>query len=222
MVAKKSVPASTAARSKSATKPQRPGTSSPAATKSAAAARKATSREGRATPSKPSSASTAANGSGAGRFWLMKSEPEVYSIDQLAKDGKTAWTGVRNYQARNFMRDGMRVGDLVLFYHSSSEPPGVAGIARVASEAYPDPTQFDAASVYHDPDSDPTDPRWQLVDVAFVERAPRFVPLAALKAAPELEGMPVLQRGQRLSVQPVEERHFRAVLALAGAKTRVG
>lgn len=150
----------------------------------------------------------------------MKSEPHVYSIDALAADGKTAWTGVRNYQARNFMRDRMRVGDLVLFYHSSSEPPGVAGLARVASEAYPDPTQFDPASEYHDPAATSAEPRWMLVDLAFVERFPQFVALSELRDAPGLDGMLVLQKGQRLSVQPVEPAHFRKVLALAGARTR--
>ncbi len=128
---------------------------------------------------------------------------------------------MRNYQARNYMRDAMRVGDLVLFYHSSSEPPGVAGLAKVVSEAYPDPLQFDAKSEYFDAASALEEPRWQLVDLGFVERFPRLVSLAELKAEPSLEGMLVLQKGQRLSVQPVESAHFRKVLDLAGARTKV-
>ncbi|MBM4374710.1 MAG: EVE domain-containing protein [Deltaproteobacteria bacterium] len=155
------------------------------------------------------------------KTWLVKSEPHVYSIDALARDGKTAWTGVRNYQARNFMRDDMKVGELVLFYHSSSEPPGVAGLARVASEAYPDPTQFDRASEYHDPAATLTEPRWMLVELAFVERFARYVSLAELKESADLEGMLVLQRGQRLSVQPVDLAHCRAVMAMGGARTRL-
>ena len=111
------------------------------------------------------------------KHWLMKSEPYVYSYDDLVKDGRTLWDGVRNYQARNFMRDTMEVGDQVLFYHSNVKPPGVAGICEVASEPYPDPTQFDPASKYHDPKSDPDNPRWMLVDVTPVELLPRFVSL---------------------------------------------
>ncbi len=144
----------------------------------------------------------------------MKTEPDVYAIDDLARDRRTPWEGVRNYQARNFMRADMTVGDWVLFYHSSCEPAGVAGVARVASAAYPDPTQFDRKSRYYDPDSPKGDPRWSLVDVAFVEKLP-LVPLAALRAEPRLRGMPLLQRGQRLSVQPVTPAQFEAVLALA-------
>lgn len=154
-------------------------------------------------------------------YWLMKSEPDVYSIDDLARDGRAEWEGVRNYQARNLMRDGMREGDLVLFYHSNAKPPGVAGVARICRQAYPDPTQFDTASQYHDPKSKRDEPRWLMVDVEFVERFEDVVSLADLKADPALEGMKVIQRGQRLSVQPVDEQHFRHVLKVAGAKTRV-
>ena len=151
--------------------------------------------------------------------WLMKSEPDVYGIDDLARDGSTGWEGVRNYQARNFMRDAMRVGDLVLFYHSNAEPPGVAGLARVAGGAEPDPTQFDPGSEYFDAGSKPEDPRWLHVRVGFVERFAEVVPLEVLRNDAALAGMALLQRGQRLSVQPVSPAHFARVLALAGAKT---
>lgn len=153
----------------------------------------------------------------------MKTEPSVFGIDDLERVGREPWDGVRNYQARNFMRDEMAVGDLVLLYHSNAKPPGVAGVARVASEAYPDPTAFDGRSKYHDPKSDPDDPRWWLVDVEFVERLPEFVSLDALKADAEgpLDGMLVVRRGQRLSIQPVEARHFARVLRMGRAATRV-
>lgn len=154
------------------------------------------------------------------KYWLFKSEPSVYSIDQLVADGRTMWDGVRNYQARNLMRDEMKPGDLGLFYHSSCDTIGVAGLCRVASEPYPDPTQFDPKSKYHDPGSKPDDPRWILVDVEPVERFDDVVPLARLKDDAALEGMAVLQRGSRLSVQPVERKHFARVLKLAGAKTK--
>jgi predicted RNA-binding protein with PUA-like domain len=156
-------------------------------------------------------------------YWLMKSEPDVFSIDDLKRKGREPWDGVRNFQARNFMRDQMAVGDLVLFYHSSTTPPGVAGVARVATAAYPDPSAFDPDSPYHDPDSDPDEPRWWLVEVEFVEKFAEVVSLDALKAAAktDLAGMLVVRRGQRLSVQPVEKPHFARVLRMAGAKTRV-
>jgi predicted RNA-binding protein with PUA-like domain len=157
------------------------------------------------------------------QYWLMKSEPDVFSIDDLERKGREAWDGVRNFQARNFMRDQMAVGDLVLFYHSNATPPGVAGLARVASAAYPDPSAFDPDSKYYDPDSDPDAPRWWLVDVEFVEKFAEQVSLDALKAAAkkELAGMLVARRGQRLSVQPVEKDHFVWVLRMAKAKARV-
>jgi predicted RNA-binding protein with PUA-like domain len=156
------------------------------------------------------------------RHWLMKSEPEVFSIDDLAREGKTAWDGVRNYQARNFMRDEMKLGDLVLYYHSNADPAGVAGIAKVCREAYPDPTQFDASSEYHDPKSDPDDPRWVLVDVEFVERFDEVVPLTALKDNPALADMKVVQRGMRLSVQPVTPDEWNEVLSMAQRPRRPG
>ena len=136
----------------------------------------------------------------------MKSEPNVYSIDDLRRDRRTAWTGVRNYQARNNMR-AMKKGDLVLFYHSSTAPPGVAGVAKVVKEAYPDPTQFDRKSEYHDPKSAKEDPRWWLVDVAFVRRFDETLPLVTIKADKRLADM-VLVNNSRLSVQPVKAREF--------------
>lgn len=154
-------------------------------------------------------------------LWLMKSEPDVFSIDDLEREGSTPWDGVRNYQARNYMRDMMAVGDLVLFYHSNTAPPGIVGVARVIREAYPDPTAFDETSEVFDPKSSPTAPRWFLVDVGFVERWPRTVTLDELKADPALAEMLVVQRGQRLSIQPVEPVHFRHVLALGGGRSRV-
>ena len=154
-------------------------------------------------------------------LWLMKSEPDVFSIGDLEREGSTPWDGVRNYQARNYMRDMMAIGDLVLFYHSNTSPPGVVGVARVVREAYPDPTAFDETSEVYDPKSSPAAPRWFLVDVGFVERWPRTVPLDELKADPALAEMLVVQRGQRLSIQPVEPVHFRHVLALGGGRCRV-
>ncbi|MCC6877916.1 MAG: EVE domain-containing protein [Sandaracinaceae bacterium] len=156
------------------------------------------------------------------KLWLMKSEPDVYSIDDLARDGKTFWDGVRNYQARNSMRDQMKAGDLVLYYHSNAAPSGVAGVARVCGEARPDPTQYDHKSDYYDAKSTKQAPRWVGVEVEFVERFESLVPLDRLKAEEALAGMLVLARGQRLSVQPVEPAHFRKVLAMAGAKTKLG
>ena len=154
------------------------------------------------------------------RYWLMKSEPDVFSLDDLEAVESEPWDGVRNYQARNFMRE-MQVGDLVLFYHSNTKPPGVVGISRVCKLAYPDPTQFDTSSKYHDPKSSPDKPRWELVDVEFVEKLPNYISLDDLKVDPELEGMLVIRRGQRLSVQPVDKVHFQRVLKIGGARTKV-
>lgn len=144
-------------------------------------------------------------------FWLVKSEPVAYSIDRLEREGRTMWEGVRNYTARNMMRDEMKVGELVLFHHSNADPPALVGIARVASAPYPDPTQFDPASKYFDPKATPEAPRWILVDLEFVERLTRPLPLAELKEDPGLEGMELLRKGSRLSVQPVSEAHFQRV-----------
>lgn len=152
------------------------------------------------------------------RHWLVKSEPDAYSIDDLARDKRTAWSGVRNFKARNFLRDEMKVGDLVLFYHSSAEPPGVAGIAKVVREGYPDATAFDRKSDYYDPKSTPARPLWFVVDVEFVEKLPHLVPLAELKATKELAGMLVVQKVMRLSVQPVDKKHFDFVVRMARKK----
>lgn len=149
------------------------------------------------------------------RFWLMKSEPDEVSIDHLAAmpQQTVAWFGVRNYQARNFMRDQMQLGDGVLFYHSSCAEPGIAGLAEVASAAYPDATQFDPASPYHDPQSDPQHPRWLNVDVKLVRKT-RLLSLQEMRERPELADMRVLQRGNRLSITPVDPQHWQAVLQL--------
>lgn len=151
------------------------------------------------------------------RHWLIKSEPDVFSIDDLAKVKQEPWSGVRNYQARNYMWKDMQPGDLALFYHSNAVPPGVAGVARVVGEPYPDPTQFQEKSEYFDPKASEDKPRWWLVDFEFVEKFPRYVPLAELKEEAALEGMLVLQKGTRLSITPVEPKHFKRVCKL-GAK----
>lgn len=145
---------------------------------------------------------------GGTRRWLMKSEPQECGIADLERDGRVSWTGVRNYQARNLMRDAMRVGDLVLFYHSSVEPPGVAGVGRVVCAAAPDPTQYDRASPYFDARARPGAPVWVAVEIAFVEAFPRLFTLGELRAEPLLRDMLLLRRGQRLSVQPVGASHF--------------
>lgn len=148
------------------------------------------------------------------RYWLMKSEPDEFSIDHLAKVKREPWTGVRNYQARNFMR-AMTVGDGVLFYHSNATPPGVAGIAEVVSEAYPDPTQFDKRSKYYDPKSTREEPRWQLVDVGFKRKLKRLITLDELKAeADALGDFALLQRGTRLSVLPVSAAQWKHILSM--------
>jgi predicted RNA-binding protein with PUA-like domain len=155
------------------------------------------------------------------RYWLMKSEPQDFSFDDLlaAPSKRSGWDGVRNHQARNFMRDAMSVGDGVLFYHSSAEPPGVAGLARIARAAYPDPTQFDRRSEHFDPKAVKDAPTWLQVDLQGVARLPRFVSLAQLRAESALAGMLLLQRGQRLSILPVTTGEWRAVLALGGLKS---
>ena len=141
-------------------------------------------------------------------YWLVKSEPHVYSIDDLKKDKKTPWDGVRNYQARNFMRDQMKIGDKVIFYHSNTKPPHIAGFAKVVSKPYPDALQFDKKSHYFDPKSSKENPRWILVDMGFVKKCKEPISLETLKDDKNLEGMPLLRRGQRLSVQPVSKEHF--------------
>jgi len=150
------------------------------------------------------------------RHWLMKSEPDVFSIDDLAKarNQTTGWDGVRNYQARNLLRDDIAVGDGVLFYHSSVDPPAVVGLARVVKAAYPDPTQFDSKSDYYDKDSKRDDPRWFSVDIAFDRKLARPVTLAELRAEPALADMVLLRRGSRLSVQPVTPAEWKKIVAL--------
>jgi predicted RNA-binding protein with PUA-like domain len=146
--------------------------------------------------------------------WLMKSEPDAFSIDDLKRKKREAWDGVRNYQARNFMRDGMRPGDQVFFYHSNCTVPGIAGIAEVATDAYPDPSQFDPKSKYFDPGSSRDNPRWMLVDVKFVKKLKRTISLDEMKSDPALDGMALLRKGNRLSVMPVEAAHWRHILTL--------
>ena len=146
----------------------------------------------------------------------MKSEPDVYSLDHLKEDKTAPWDGVRNYQARNFMRDHMKVGDLVLFYHSNATPPGVAGLATVSKPAFPDPEAFNPKSPYYDPKSTPENPRWVCVEVKYKKRFKNFVSLDQLKEHPALSEMLVTQRGQRLSVQPCSRKHFEAVVKLGG------
>ncbi|HYW09779.1 MAG TPA: EVE domain-containing protein [Longimicrobium sp.] len=150
------------------------------------------------------------------RCWLMKSEPSSYSIRELERDGRTSWEGVRNFQARNFMRDDMREGDPVLFYHSNADPTGVAGLARVARTAYPDPSARDEASPYFDARASDADPRWFMVDLAFDERFPTLVSLDAIRAEPSLQKMPVINRS-RLSVQPVTHEEFATIVRLGRA-----
>ena len=148
------------------------------------------------------------------QYWLMKSEPDVYSIDDLEEDGRTHWDGVRNYQARNIMRDDMKKGDRVLYYHSNASPPGVVGVAEVVKEGYPDHTAQDPDSNYYDEKATEEDPRWFMVDIAFVRKLPRMVPLHEIKDEKALEDMVLVNRS-RLSVQPVEEDEFEHVLAMA-------
>jgi predicted RNA-binding protein with PUA-like domain len=149
------------------------------------------------------------------QYWLIKSEPSAYSIDDLKRDKSTLWEGVRNYQARNLMMKGMKVGDEALFYHSSAEPPSVVGIAEVSSLAEPDPTQFDSSDSHYDPKAKLADPIWYCVRVKFKEKFSRPIPLPELREHKELSSMVLLQRGSRLSVQPVTEKEFQVVTRLA-------
>lgn len=150
------------------------------------------------------------------RYWLMKSEPDAFSIDDLQKVGVEPWNGVRNYQARNFMRDGMQVGDGVLFYHSNCAVPGIAGVARVASKAYPDETQFDRKSDYFDPKASREEPRWMLVDVAFERKFDRVVALEEIRRHADAlgEGFALTSKGTRLSVMPVTAAQWKLLLSL--------
>jgi predicted RNA-binding protein with PUA-like domain len=149
------------------------------------------------------------------RYWLMKSEPNEYGIDDLKRDKKSAWFGVRNYQARNFMRDDMKVGDLAFFYHSSCPEPGIAGICKIASKPIPDVTQFDPKDSHYDPKSKPDNPLWICVEVAFVKTLP-LISLPALRAAPELAEMRILQRGNRLSITPVSDAEWSYITTKLG------
>jgi predicted RNA-binding protein with PUA-like domain len=146
------------------------------------------------------------------KYWLMKSEPDVFSIDDLKAKKKSGWDGVRNYQARNFMRDEMKLGDLVLFYHSSCEIPGIAGIAKISKESHPDPTQFNAKSDYYDPKSTKENPRWFMTEVEFVKKFNQIFTLTEIKKKIELKNMYVVQRGTRLSVTPVAKEEFEYIL----------
>ncbi len=148
------------------------------------------------------------------QYWLMKSEPDAFSIDDLKRKGQEAWDGVRNYQARNFMRDGMRPGDQVFFYHSNCATPGIIGIAEVATDAYPDPSQFDPDSKYFDPGSSRDQPRWMLVDVKFVKKLKRTIPLKELQSDPALAEMDLVRKGNRLSVMPVEASEWRHIVGM--------
>ena len=147
-------------------------------------------------------------------YWLMKSEPDAYSIDDLERDGREMWDGIRNYQARNMMRDDMKIGDQVFFYHSNCKEPGIVGIAKVVSEPYPDPTQFDKRSKYYDAKSDKDNPRWLLVDVEFVRKTKRNVTLAEIKSQKSLEDMILTRKGNRLSIMPVSKKHWNKILSL--------
>ena len=147
--------------------------------------------------------------------WLMKSEPDGFSIDDLKARKREPWDGVRNFQARNYMCEQMAIGDRVFFYHSNCKVPGIVGLAKVASVSYPDPSQFDALSKYFDKDSSPGDPRWWLVDVAFVKKFRRVISLHELRTlAEELDGMLLLRKGNRLSVMPISDHHADVILAL--------
>ena len=145
-------------------------------------------------------------------YWLFKTEPDEFSIDTLRVKNVSCWEGVRNYQARNMMRDEIKVGDLVFIYHSSCKHIGVAGIAKVTNESYPDHFQFDAKSDYFDPKSDPDNPRWVMVDIEFVRKLDRLIPLAKLKSLPELSELPLVKRGNRLSIMPVSEQEWQTIL----------
>ena len=150
------------------------------------------------------------------RYWMMKSEPDAFGIDDLERVGTEPWNGVRNYQARNFMRDGMRVGDGVMIYHSNTKVPGIAGLAKVASAAYPDDTQFDVNSKYHDEKATRENPRWFLVDVAFERKLKRVIPLEEIKRHTDAlgEGFALTSKGSRLSVFPVTAAQWKLLLSL--------
>ena len=147
-------------------------------------------------------------------YWLLKSEPNSYSIDDLQREGVACWDGVRNYMARNNLMS-MKIGDLGFFHHSSADPPGIAGICEVVREAYPDHTQFDPESKYFDPKATPDNPRWFMPDVRFVRKFPRLIPIAEIRNTPGLQDMTLVQRGSRLSVQPVSEKEWEIICDIA-------
>lgn len=151
------------------------------------------------------------------QYWLMKTEPDAYSIDDLKRDQTEHWDGIRNYQARNFMMKDMKPGDEVLFYHSSCKVPGVVGLARVCKEAYPDFTAWNPDSKYYDPKSTPEKPRWYMVDVEFVKKFPEVISLNQIRQTPTLEGMRLLQKGNRLSIMPLNKHEFQTICKLAKA-----
>lgn len=152
------------------------------------------------------------------QYWLMKSEPEAFSIDDLKRRAPKAegWDGVRNYQARNMMRDQMQVGDLAFFYHSNAKPSGIAGIMQISKQAYPDPTQFDPNSKYYDPTATPDNPRWFMVGVTFKQKFGQLISLEELKQHPGLANMPLMRRGNRLSIMPVTEAEWGVILGMVG------
>lgn len=149
------------------------------------------------------------------QYWLMKTEPSTFSIDDLKRQGFSDWEGVRNYQARNFMRDDMRIGDLALFYHSNAHPSGVVGICRICRESHPDYTSWDKNSVYYDPKASPDNPIWMMVEVEFVEKFPQVISIEELRKHPQLEGLRILEKGSRLSITPVEKKHFEFICKLS-------
>ena len=152
------------------------------------------------------------------KYWLIKSEPHVYGIKQLKKEKRAEWDGVRNYQARNMMRDAMKVGDYVLFYHSNCKPPHIAGIAKVCKEGYPDFTSWDSESNYFDEKSSPEKPRWFMVDIKPVTPLKETVSLDSVRNEPSLSEMPLIRRGQRLSIQPVQQNEFETICAMGGVE----
>jgi len=147
-------------------------------------------------------------------YWLMKSEPDVFGIDDLKEVKVEPWDGVRNYQARNMMRDDMKKGDLVFFYHSNTDVPGIVGIMEVVNEGYPDHTAFDPEAKYYDPKSDPDNPRWYMVDVKFKKKLKRTISLAELKETAEIEDMPLVRKGNRLSIMPVTKQQWDFILGM--------
>ncbi|MDB5260646.1 MAG: hypothetical protein JWN37_877 [Candidatus Nomurabacteria bacterium] len=151
-------------------------------------------------------------------YWLFKTDTEDYTIDDLKQDKKTPWTGVRNYQARNFMRDHMKKGDFVLFYHSGGTTPGIAGLAKIASASYPDPTQFDKKSKYFDEKATKEKPRWVLVDIAYAKKFKNFISISVMRNKRELQDMWALRIGNRLSITPVTKEEFEIIQLLANSQ----